>query len=133
MNVSLFCVFQDVVTYYLNLTYANIAKARWEKEYRLTEAFGVPDASPASMNHVLEMIANDKCYLQKYYEFNSVNYDRSVCDADCRIDHVCAIREVNSETYEKCVVKEGAEGAFLAVPTFLSIAFGLSVSMWANY
>ncbi|XP_062848242.1 acid sphingomyelinase-like phosphodiesterase 3b [Trichomycterus rosablanca] len=121
---------KDVVTYYLNLTYANIAQARWEKEYRLTEAFGVPDASPASMHHVLERIADDSCYLQKYYAFNSVNYDRSVCNADCRIDHVCAIREVNLDAYERCVEKEGAS---LVVPTLLSIGFALAVSMWASY
>uniref|UniRef100_A0A7N8X3G8 Sphingomyelin phosphodiesterase acid like 3B n=1 Tax=Mastacembelus armatus TaxID=205130 RepID=A0A7N8X3G8_9TELE len=40
----------DVVTYYLNLSHANVARGRWEKEYRLTESFRVPDASPASMH-----------------------------------------------------------------------------------
>lgn len=118
------------MTYYLNLTYANLARARWEKEYRLTEAFRVPDASPASMHHVLEQIAHENCYLQKYYDFNSVNYDLSICNADCRIDHVCAIREVGFEAYEKCVDKEGASSA---VPAFLTIVFALTVSLWASY
>ncbi|XP_060778141.1 acid sphingomyelinase-like phosphodiesterase 3b [Neoarius graeffei] len=121
---------EDIVTYYLNLTYANLARARWEKEYRLTEAFRVPDASPASMHRVLEQITHENCYLQKYYDFNSVNYDLSICNADCRIDHVCAIREVGFEAYEKCVDKEGASSA---VPAFLTIVFALTVSLWASY
>lgn len=96
------------MTYYLNLTYANAAGGRWEKEYRLTESFRVPDASPASMNQVLERIANEQCYLQKYYEFNSVSYDLKECDSYCRVDHVCAAREVDFNRYEHCLEKEGA-------------------------
>ncbi|XP_053288213.1 acid sphingomyelinase-like phosphodiesterase 3b isoform X1 [Pleuronectes platessa] len=99
---------KDVVTYYLNLTRANGARGRWEKEYRLTESFRVPDASPASMHQVLERIANSQCHLQKYYEFNSVSYDLTECDSDCRIDHVCAAREVDFEKYNNCLKAEGS-------------------------
>ncbi|KAF7708702.1 hypothetical protein HF521_017759 [Silurus meridionalis] len=120
---------EDIVTYYLNLTYANIAHARWEKEYRLTEAFRVPDASPVSMHRVLDQIAHQNCYLQKYYGFNSVNYDLSECNADCRIDHVCAMREVGFEAYEHCVQKEEASST---VPAILTIVFALSVSLWGS-
>uniref|UniRef100_A0A8D0A1U1 Acid sphingomyelinase-like phosphodiesterase n=1 Tax=Sander lucioperca TaxID=283035 RepID=A0A8D0A1U1_SANLU len=90
----------DVVTHYLNLTRANAARGRWEKEYRLTESFRVPDASPASMHQALERIASSRCYLQKYYEFNSVSYDLTECNSDCRVDHVCAAREVDFDRYE---------------------------------
>ncbi|KAG9276455.1 acid sphingomyelinase-like phosphodiesterase 3b [Astyanax mexicanus] len=121
---------KDMITYYLNLTHANIARARWEKEYRLTEAFGVPDASPASMHHVLEQIAGDNCYLQMYYDFNSVNYDRTACGADCRVDHVCAMREVDFDAYELCVVKEGASSA---APALLTVALAATLGMWASY
>lgn len=117
------------MTYYLNLTYANLARARWEKEYRLTEAFRVPDASPVSMHRVLERIAHENCYLQTYYSFNSVNYDLSVCNADCRIDHVCAMREVDFDAYEQCV-KGGASSFF---PAILSTGFALAVNLWVSY
>ncbi|KAF7226859.1 acid sphingomyelinase-like phosphodiesterase 3b [Nothobranchius furzeri] len=100
---------KDVVTYYLNLTYANTVTERWEKEYRLTESFRVADASPASMHLVLERMAADPCYLQKYYDFNSVSYDLTNCDGDCRVDHVCAAREVDFDRYEECLVKEGVD------------------------
>ncbi|XP_051812617.1 acid sphingomyelinase-like phosphodiesterase 3b isoform X2 [Acanthochromis polyacanthus] len=116
---------KDVVTYYLNLTHANAATGRWEKEYRLTESFRVPDASPASMHQVLERMANNHCYLQKYYEFNSVNYDMTDCDSDCRVDHVCAAREVDFDRYEDCLVKEGAASIYGGLLPILSVAVSL--------
>ncbi|XP_063055153.1 acid sphingomyelinase-like phosphodiesterase 3b [Engraulis encrasicolus] len=103
---------QDMVTYYLNLTYANMARARWEKEYRLTETFRVPDGSPASMHRILVRMEQESCVLQKYYELNSVSYDLSTCDADCRLDHVCSTREIDQAAYEECV-----SGVAAVVPT----------------
>ncbi|KAM3933426.1 acid sphingomyelinase-like phosphodiesterase 3b [Leptodactylus fuscus] len=93
----------DMVTYYLNLTFANSESPRWEKEYRLTEAFLVPDGSPQSMHQVLKKISTDHCVLQKYYEYNSVSYDLETCGEACKIDHVCAIREVDFAKYNNCV------------------------------
>lgn len=115
-----------MVTYYLNLTYANAARGRWEKEYRLTESFRVPDASPASMHQVLEHIANEKCYLQKYYEFNSVSYDLKECDSYCRVDHVCAAREIDFNRYEHCLIKEGAAGIYGGLLPVISVAISLA-------
>lgn len=116
---------QDVVTYYLNLTRANVARGRWEKEYRLTESFRVPDASPSSMHQVLERIANSRCYLQKYYEFNSVSYDLMECNNNCRADHVCAAREVDFNRYEHCLEKEGAAAIYGGLFPLLSVALSL--------
>ncbi|KAL7394551.1 hypothetical protein ABVT39_027788 [Epinephelus coioides] len=119
---------KDVVTHYLNLTHANAARGRWEKEYRLTESFRVPDASPASMHQVLERIANNHCYLQKYYEYNSVSYDLTECNRDCRVDHVCAAREVDFERYEHCLEKEGAAAIYGGLLPFLSVALSLMLA-----
>ncbi|XP_027865435.1 acid sphingomyelinase-like phosphodiesterase 3b [Xiphophorus couchianus] len=113
---------KDVVTYYLNLTHANADAERWEKEYRLTESFRVPDASPGSMHQVLERMAADRCYLQKYYEFNSVSYDLTECDGDCRVDHVCAAREVDFKRYEQCLLKEGAVSIYGGLLLVVSMA-----------
>ncbi|XP_061632688.1 acid sphingomyelinase-like phosphodiesterase 3b [Phyllopteryx taeniolatus] len=117
---------QDVVTYYLNLTHANAGRDRWEKEYRLTESFQVADASPASMHQVLEGISEDSCRLQQYYRFNSVNFDLSGCDEGCRVDHVCATREVDFHRYERCLATKAA-GASLS-GSLLSI-LGMAVSI----
>ncbi|CAK6959049.1 acid sphingomyelinase-like phosphodiesterase 3b [Scomber scombrus] len=117
---------KDVVTYYLNLTHANAAKERWEKEYRLTESFRVSDASPASMHQVLERMAKDRCYLQKYYEFNSVSYDLKECDSDCRVDHVCSAREVDFKKYDSCLKTEASASAIYGgLLPVLSVAVSL--------
>lgn len=121
---------KDVVTYYLNLNHANAVAGRWEKEYRLTETFRVPDASPASMHQALERMASEHCYLQKYYDFNSVNYDLTNCDSDCRVDHVCAAREVDFERYEHCLVKEGAASVHSGLLPVISVALSLLMARW---
>ncbi|KAJ8340866.1 hypothetical protein SKAU_G00331570 [Synaphobranchus kaupii] len=122
---------QDMVTYYLNLTHANVARDRWEKEYRLSEAFQVADASPASMHRVLNRVAADRCYLQRYYDYNSVSYDLSACDGSCRADHVCSIREVDFDRYEHCLEKEGAPSPSHALtPLLLSVAFSLFLASY---
>ncbi|KAF3839370.1 hypothetical protein F7725_018087 [Dissostichus mawsoni] len=92
------------------------------KEYRLTESFRLPDASPASMHQALGRIASDHGYLQKYYEFNSVNYDLTECNSDCRVDHVCAAREVDFDRYERCLVTEGAAAIYSGLLPVLSVA-----------
>ncbi|MEQ2299064.1 hypothetical protein AMECASPLE_011693 [Ameca splendens] len=121
---------KDVVTYYLNLTQANANTERWEKEYRLTESFRVPNASPASMHQLLERMAADRCYLQKYYEFNSVSHDLTECDGDCRVDHVCAAREVDFQRYEQCLVKEGAASINGGLLLVVSVAATIVIAGW---
>ncbi|KFW97060.1 Acid sphingomyelinase-like phosphodiesterase 3b, partial [Phalacrocorax carbo] len=115
----------DMVTYYLNLTRANMVASTqeeelptWEEEYRLTEAFQVPDGSARSMQTVLERISEDPRYLQQYYEFNSVRYDLSPCEEACRVDHVCAIREVDFTKYNECV-KTGSSASAIISGWFL--------------
>ncbi|KAG8009909.1 Acid sphingomyelinase-like phosphodiesterase 3b [Nibea albiflora] len=121
---------KDVVTYYLNLAQANADRGHWEQEYRLTESFNVPDASPASMHKALEHIANDGHLLQKYYEYNSVSYDLTECNKDCRADHVCAAREVDLGNYEECLVKERAGALYAGLLPALSVAVSLVLAKW---
>ncbi|XP_077577109.1 acid sphingomyelinase-like phosphodiesterase 3b [Stigmatopora nigra] len=118
---------QDVVTYYLNLSRANMGKSKWEKEYRLTESFQVADASPTSMHAVLEGISRDNNLLQMYYRYNSVNFDLRECGPPCRASHVCSAREVDYQRYEHCVAKEAAPGALEGAP-FGVLAMAVSLS-----
>ncbi|XP_072211412.1 acid sphingomyelinase-like phosphodiesterase 3b isoform X2 [Excalfactoria chinensis] len=118
---------QDVVTYYLNLTHANLLVPTWEEEYRLTSAFQVSDGSARSMQTVLERISKDAKYLQQYYEFNSVRYDLTPCEETCRVDHVCAIREIDFSRYEECLEANGSAPAIVSVCLFfLSLLLGIS-------
>lgn len=104
-----------MVTYYLNLTHANMMGPIWEEEYRLTKAFQIPDGSAHSMQTVLERISKDAKYLQQYYEFNSVKYDLDLCGEDCRVDHVCAIREIDFMRYNECVKANSSTTAITSV------------------
>ncbi|XP_061216679.1 acid sphingomyelinase-like phosphodiesterase 3b [Neopsephotus bourkii] len=113
----------DMVTYYLNLTRANLREEEspvWEEEYRLTEAFQVPDGSAHSMQTVLERISHDPRSLQQYYEFNSVSYDLALCEESCHVDHVCAIRELDFTRYEECVGTSSSASALVGVWLFFS-------------
>ncbi|KAM9039093.1 acid sphingomyelinase-like phosphodiesterase 3b isoform 1-T1 [Sarcophilus harrisii] len=109
---------QDMVTYYLNLTQANLQAPRWDKEYRLTEAFQAPDGSAASMQQVLDQITRDNRALQRYYQYNSVSYDLDPCDQGCRAEHLCAMREVDFANYERCIKAVGS-ACGLSGPLFL--------------
>ncbi|KAM8977410.1 acid sphingomyelinase-like phosphodiesterase 3b [Pelodytes ibericus] len=115
----------DMVTYYLNLTFANNVAPRWEKEYRLTEAFQISDGSAQSMHRVLDKISKDPCYLQKYYEYNSVSYDMETCGDMCRVDHVCAIREVDFSKYEECLKTESSSCKPLLQKTLICLVLSI--------
>ncbi|XP_067386834.1 acid sphingomyelinase-like phosphodiesterase 3b [Emydura macquarii macquarii] len=123
---------KDVVTYYLNLTQANLVAPRWEREYRLTEAFQVPDGSAHSMHTVLEKISQDKHYLQQYYQFNSVKYDLAECDEGCQVDHVCAISAVDFIKYDECLKSRSfaSVSALPATPLFFLCILSCHGSLW---
>ncbi|KAM9243833.1 acid sphingomyelinase-like phosphodiesterase 3b [Dugong dugon] len=100
---------QDVVTYFVNLSQANAqGTPSWQLEYRLTEAYGVPDASARCMHSALGRIARDQGVLQRYYVYNSVSYDTQNCGKACRTEHVCALREVAFDAYATCLRAPGA-------------------------
>ncbi|XP_066495159.1 acid sphingomyelinase-like phosphodiesterase 3b isoform X2 [Tiliqua scincoides] len=105
---------KDMVTYYLNLTHANLWGPKWEKEYSLTEAFQIPDGSVNSMHLLLEKLARDNSQLQRYYRYNSVQYDLAECDSSCQTDHICAIREVDFAKYNQCIAAWNGTPALLA-------------------
>ncbi|XP_054547154.1 acid sphingomyelinase-like phosphodiesterase 3b, partial [Talpa occidentalis] len=100
---------QDMVTYFVNLSQANAqGTPRWELEYRVTEAYGVRDASPRSMQQALSRISSEQGALQRYYVYNSVSYDLQVCGEGCRAEHVCAMRAVAFPAYAACLRAPGA-------------------------
>ncbi|XP_051892009.1 acid sphingomyelinase-like phosphodiesterase 3b [Pristis pectinata] len=111
---------QSMVTYYFNLSYANTVTPLWQQEYNLTEAFEVPDGTVQSMQMALDKLYNDDYYLQKYYKYNSVSYDLSECDRNCRIDQICAIKAVDFVKYEECVQRESSSPTHTATLPIIS-------------
>uniref|UniRef100_A0A2K6GMC9 Acid sphingomyelinase-like phosphodiesterase n=1 Tax=Propithecus coquereli TaxID=379532 RepID=A0A2K6GMC9_PROCO len=118
---------QDMVTYFLNLSLANAqGTPRWELEYRLTKAYGVPDAGAQSLHTALDRIASDQGALQRYYVYNSVSYDDRACDEACRTEHVCAMRHVAFSSYATCLRASGSAPApWLALLLLLTAGLGL--------
>ncbi|XP_054854632.1 acid sphingomyelinase-like phosphodiesterase 3b [Eublepharis macularius] len=125
---------KDMVTYYLNLTHANLVAPKWEKEYSLTDAFQVPDGSVQSMHLVLEKLTKHNSYLQQYYRYNSVQYDLTDCDHSCQTDHICAIQEVDFAKYDQCIKARSAAAASSTPPwglLFFCSAVGLiTLKLW---
>ncbi|XP_042544657.1 acid sphingomyelinase-like phosphodiesterase 3b [Dipodomys spectabilis] len=117
---------QDMVTYFMNLSLANTQPTpSWELEYRLTEAYQVPDASARSMQEALSRIGSDQDMLQRYYVYNSVSYDTAPCEGGCRTEHVCAMQQVAFPAYTSCLRASGAALApGLAVLVSLAVAWG---------
>ncbi|XP_067938951.1 acid sphingomyelinase-like phosphodiesterase 3b isoform X2 [Watersipora subatra] len=104
----------DYTQYYFDLREANAGKKNvtWSYLLRLTEAFGVRDASPPSMQKVAESIRDDKKlseYLQSYY----CKKDVESCDDDCRAGLSCAIFEVSQTGAKACVAAITSKGQHL--------------------
>ncbi|XP_016043327.1 acid sphingomyelinase-like phosphodiesterase 3b isoform X1 [Erinaceus europaeus] len=103
---------KDMMTYYVNLSQANAqGTPKWQLEYRVTEAYRVPDAGVQSMHQALDRIASDQEVLQRYYVYNSVSYDLLDCREVCRTEQVCAMREVAFAAYESCLRSPAAKPA----------------------
>ncbi|KAG8506761.1 Acid sphingomyelinase-like phosphodiesterase 3b, partial [Galemys pyrenaicus] len=114
---------QDMVTYFVNLSQANAqGTPRWELEYRVTEAYGVRDASARSMQEALSRISSEQGALQRYYVYNSVSYDLQACGPDCRAEHVCALRAVAFDAYAACLRALGAAPKSAPPPALLLAA-----------
>ncbi|XP_007892997.2 acid sphingomyelinase-like phosphodiesterase 3b isoform X1 [Callorhinchus milii] len=122
-------IIKDMMTYYFDLALANAGAPNWKLLYTLKGAFGVADGSPGSMQKAVDWLYQDSNHLQEYYNYNSVNYDLAKCDFNCRIDHICAIKEVDFDKYEQCVVFERSSSSVYtspAVSLLLSLLFLLS-------
>ncbi|XP_063091953.1 acid sphingomyelinase-like phosphodiesterase 3b isoform X2 [Cavia porcellus] len=116
----------DMRTYFLNLSQANAQdNPHWELEYRLTEAYGVPDASVRSMQAIATSIAGDQDKLQRYYVYNSVSYDTTACGETCRTEFLCATQEVDFDAYDTCLRHTNASPRLRGLLVLLALLLGL--------
>ena len=90
----------------LNLANQNGA-AKWEKEYRFTEAYDLDNVSSSNMQKLSKTLSMDPSLMQKYYLYNSVSYNDGPCDDECQLNHICAIRNLDTEKYEDCLTSTG--------------------------
>ncbi|CAH1274271.1 SMPDL3B [Branchiostoma lanceolatum] len=127
----------DVSQYYSNLALSNMqGSPLWGREYSLRETFNLPDASPASLQDLLDSFSNRSSdNFEKYYLYNSVSHDQSSCDGSCKVAQLCAIREVDYDKYQDCINAATSGAKTAQVSTLLSFeiffpfvvaAFGLA-------
>ncbi|XP_060639955.2 acid sphingomyelinase-like phosphodiesterase 3b [Anolis sagrei] len=121
---------KDMVTHYLNLTHANLRAPEWKKEYGLTEDFQISDGSVHSMHLLLEKLEKEEEHLQRYYKYNSVQYDLTYCDATCQTDHLCAIREVDFTKYSQCIQARSTAASMLDLVSCYSILGLTTIGLW---
>uniref|UniRef100_UPI00358E2001 acid sphingomyelinase-like phosphodiesterase 3b n=1 Tax=Myxine glutinosa TaxID=7769 RepID=UPI00358E2001 len=94
---------QDMVTYYFNLSAANLNSPKWAEEYRFTTSYGVPDITLSSITSAVKSFRTNQSLFQTYYNYNSVSYDLETCNEMCQMDHYCAITQLSHEGYAVCV------------------------------
>ncbi|XP_072836213.2 acid sphingomyelinase-like phosphodiesterase 3b [Pogona vitticeps] len=127
---------KDMATHYLNLTNANMVAPEWKKEYSLKEAFQIPDGSVQSMHLLLEKLKRSQDHLQRYYQYNSVQYDQTYCDDNCQTDHLCAISEVDFVRYSQCIQAQNAaaspSASMLDILLFYSMTGFLTLGLWGS-
>ncbi|XP_019064366.1 acid sphingomyelinase-like phosphodiesterase 3b isoform X1 [Fukomys damarensis] len=117
---------QDMKTYFMDLRQANAQNnPRWELEYQVTEAYGVPNASVHSMQAVATGIASNQDKLQRYYVYNSVSYDTTACGKTCRTEFLCAMQEVDFKAYSTCLNNAGARPGLGGLLVLLVMLLGL--------
>ncbi|XP_019614981.1 PREDICTED: acid sphingomyelinase-like phosphodiesterase 3b [Branchiostoma belcheri] len=127
----------DVAQYFSNLALANMqGSPLWAREYSLKDTFNLADASPASLQNLLDSFSDRSSdNFEKYYLYNSVSLDRSTCDEDCKVAQLCAIKEVDYDKYADCTNAPGSGADTAQVSTltsfgmfllFVMAAFGLS-------
>ena len=108
-RVTIFFFSQDYIQYHLNLGVANENReAKWIEEYRFTEAYNLHNISLSNMQTLANLIASDPSVMQTYALYNSVSYKDTYCDDDCQLNHNCAIRNLDSRKYEKCLASSSA-------------------------
>lgn len=99
----------DVFQYFLNLSEANADNmASWRLEYQMTQEFGIPDVSPASLGQLASSFWQLGDNFQKYLSYNRVSVDLSpVCNKSCQMAQLCAISRLYLEDYYHCIGNVG--------------------------
>nr|XP_032808958.1 acid sphingomyelinase-like phosphodiesterase 3a [Petromyzon marinus] len=105
---------EELSQFYLNLTEANErGKASWALEYRMAEAFGLPDLRPGSLLALGRLMlsrgpsADAAFALYARHFLVSFTADRW-CQGPCRLRLACAALHVGSGGYEACIDRAAA-------------------------
>lgn len=97
--------------YFLNLTLANIDDNpnKWSLEYDTSVDFAIDELSPRQLHELVVSFQDKENHLfRQYLKFNSVQYDTNpLCNDSCFLRHICAITELDVESYKLCMSGRG--------------------------
>ncbi|XP_077995416.1 acid sphingomyelinase-like phosphodiesterase 3b isoform X2 [Glandiceps talaboti] len=95
----------DIKQYYLDLaTTGDLTTSSWELEYSAKSAYAIPDVTTPSLQQLVDSFRDQSSTtFDKYYLYNSVSYDKSKCDAQCKVEQLCAVTEVDFDEYASCL------------------------------
>ena len=98
---------QSYKQYYLNLTEANILNDpnKWVVEYDTSVDFAIDELNSRQLHELVTAFQNKENHLFKQYlKFNSVQYNTEpVCNDTCFLRHICAITELDFDSYKLCM------------------------------
>ncbi|PFX18637.1 Acid sphingomyelinase-like phosphodiesterase 3b [Stylophora pistillata] len=129
---------KDVWQYFTNLTLANtMSEPDWVLEYKVTEAFRIPDVSPKSLHSLVETFKTQgSSNFVKYYLYNSVSAGGEQCDEECKTAQICGITEVDFDKYDVCVSPSTSssplKAATVSVYVAILVLWSLSVIISKN-
>ena len=107
----------------------------WVLEYKVTEAFRIPDVSPKSLHSLVQTFkTRGSSNFEKYYLHNSVSAGGEQCDEECKTAQICGITEVDFDEYDVCVspstslspLKAATVSDYVAFLVFWSLSIGIS-------
>jgi len=94
---------QDWRTFYMDLPASNQAgKVKWGTLYDAKTAYGIADATPASMLALVNKMKTDSALASKSYSYMHGGGPIGGCDAACIKRMTCAMLHPSTKGFEKC-------------------------------
>lgn len=90
----------------MDLDKANAAGVvTWSLGYTATSLYGIPDVTPSSMEALINKMTNiSSVEFSAYVNWYNTNGEKNFpCDNNCHKDVMCGLRNVEDETFHRCL------------------------------
>eukprot|EP00771_Trimastix_marina_P002685 gnl/Trimastix_PCT/3834.p1 GENE.gnl/Trimastix_PCT/3834~~gnl/Trimastix_PCT/3834.p1 ORF type:complete len:439 (-),score=26.81 gnl/Trimastix_PCT/3834:71-1291(-) len=95
----------DYIQYWTDLQVDNwFGRAQWVKEYQFSEMYGHSEITPYTMHETYKRLREDDRLFEKYYTREKVQVDHGECTGKCRMARLCAMRYVDRDEFERCLM-----------------------------
>ena len=123
-------ILRDWEQFYLDLSKVDEEDVPiWEKQYNASESYNLNDLSADSMHELVQSFEVDESEtFNRYYVHNSVDYDNSKCTGMCKQAHLCAIKQVDRDSYTTCLESSALAIKFKIAILISTLLLAFSVS-----